>query len=406
MKIFAELDLSAYLEALVQQVAHEVAAEAPDRLLGMNETRYLEYLTAKAHVEPLVLDWDGCSVSDHEAMIPGEWFPGGGFAYAVEPGERYRKQVITYHIPFEGDASLVRCAPSTRLVWTAEVAISGASISFDVVNFSNNAESIKAEAQSTIKNMKTQYAHLSQQVSAFNEQLDTRVREIVSRRKGELLKRSSLLDSLGVPLRRTGDIPSSFAVPITRKSLIVKPSSPSAKFQPEPTISDADYRDILEVIHDLGVNMERLPSIYSGKDEEALRDLLVMQLSPHFASVTGETFNKSGKTDVLIRHDGQNVFIGECKFWRGPKAHLATIDQILSYLTWRDSKAAIVSFIQNKELAPVLDQIRPIAAEHPCFVKDRGVIKPGWFQFELHMANDQTRRVFLAVLCFHLPSAY
>ena len=149
--------------------------------------------------------------------------------------------------------------------------------------------------------------------------------------------------------------------------------------------------------------MERLPSIYVGKDEEALRDLLIMQLSPHFSSVTGETFNKSGKTDILIRHQGRNAFVAECKFWRGSKAHLNTIDQILSYLTWRDSKAAIVSFVQNKGFGPVLSQIPETTTTHSCFVKDRGVVKPGWFQFELHMENDSTRRVLLAVLCFHLP---
>ena len=26
-----------------------------------------------------------------------------------------------------------------------------------------------------------------------------------------------------------------------------------------------------------------------------------------------------GKTDILIRQDGRNIFIGECKFWGGPK---------------------------------------------------------------------------------------
>ena len=35
---------------------------------------------------------------------------------------------------------------------------------------------------------------------------------------------------------------------------------------------------------------------------------------------TGETFNAAGKTDILLRIDGKNVFIGECKFWKGPKA--------------------------------------------------------------------------------------
>src|ERR1700738_805507 len=35
-----------------------------------------------------------------------------------------------------------------------------------------------------------------------------------------------------------------------------------------------------------------------------------------------------GKTDILIRKDGKNVFIAECKFWKGEKAFLETIDQI------------------------------------------------------------------------------
>jgi hypothetical protein len=55
---------------------------------------------------------------------------------------------------------------------------------------------------------------------------------------------------------------------------------------------------------------------------------------------TGETFNFQGKTDILIRVEGKNVFIAECKFWKGEKALLATLDQLLSYLSWRDTKAA------------------------------------------------------------------
>jgi hypothetical protein len=58
---------------------------------------------------------------------------------------------------------------------------------------------------------------------------------------------------------------------------------------------------------------------------------------------TGETFNFQGKTDILIRAQGKNIFIAECKFWKGEKVFLETIDQLLSYLSWRDSKAAITS---------------------------------------------------------------
>lgn len=87
--------------------------------------------------------------------------------------------------------------------------------------------------------------------------------------------------------------------------------------------------------------MERHPSTYAGKDEETLRDHFLMILDTHFESVTGETFNRNGKTDILIRHEKSNVFVGECKFWRSEKSLIKTIDQLLDYLTWRDSKAAV-----------------------------------------------------------------
>ena len=94
-----------------------------------------------------------------------------------------------------------------------------------------------------------------------------------------------------------------------------------------------------------------------------------MVLSPHFQSVTGETFNKIGKTDILIRYKNANVFVAECKFWKGIKAFYETIDQILSYLTWRDSKTAILCFVKNKEINPVLGQIESETSKHSCYVK-------------------------------------
>lgn len=36
----------------------------------------------------------------------------------------------------------------------------------------------------------------------------------------------------------------------------------------------------------------------------------------------GETFNKSGKTDILISEESRSAFIAECKIWRGQKKFL------------------------------------------------------------------------------------
>ena len=57
-----------------------------------------------------------------------------------------------------------------------------------------------------------------------------------------------------------------------------------------------------------------------------------MNLNGHY-DATGETFNAEGKTDILIRTDGRNVFIAKCKFWKGQKALHVAIDQMLGYLT-------------------------------------------------------------------------
>src|SRR5258706_1340334 len=110
-----------------------------------------------------------------------------------------------------------------------------------------------------------------------------------------------------------------------------------------------------------------------------------------------------GKRDILIRLEHSNVFIAECKFWAGAQRVRETIDQILDYLTWRDSKAAILFFVNRKEISPVLDQIVKAVSNHECFVKFRGKKCDSWFDFDFHLKTDTSRGVRLAVLCFHFP---
>ena len=145
-------------------------------------------------------------------------------------------------------------------------------------------------------------------------------------------------------------------------------------YKREWALDESIYQEILRVIHDTGRVFERLPSTYAAKDEETLRDHLILQLEPHFewSSTTGETFNKAGKTDILVRYEKQIVFVAECKFWRGPKQHFETIDQILRYLTWRESKTAIVYFVDTKAISAPLKAIEDSTSEHPCFVAFKG----------------------------------
>jgi hypothetical protein len=127
-------------------------------------------------------------------------------------------------------------------------------------------------------------------------------------------------------------------------------------------------------------------------------------LEPNFeGSATGETFNKTGKTDILLRHEGSNVFIGECKFWKGEKSFLATISQLLGYLTWRDSKAAVIMFVPNKEFSSVVETAKKAAPKHSNFLKYVDEKDETWFNYEFHLDGDRNRVVKLAVMLYHIP---
>ena len=92
-----------------------------------------------------------------------------------------------------------------------------------------------------------------------------------------------------------------------------------------------------------------------------------------------------------IRTDGKNAFIAECKFWNGPKEFLATIDQLLGYTSFRDTKTALIIFNKNKD--------------HSRFRSDLGNRSESHFRTVFRHPNDDQRNIYVATLAFHIPNA-
>jgi hypothetical protein len=395
MRIFSEAELRSFLDVRKSKLHEEVESEGKNQLLNYNEVEYTDYLISKYSLDLLVFHWDSVAVTDREDEVP----------VRTPRGYSHRKQqIITYHIPFSGAPELLQFRPSRYISWSTDVDVRGSTVCFDVVNWRDNPSEVKSDADYILSTIKEQAGNVNEQVQAYNTYLQTLASQVVKNRKAKLLKQSDLLASLGVPIKKAGHVPATFAVPVPKKRVVFsKPETSTAPYTPEPALDSSTYEHILRICRDTGIEIERHPNLYINKNEESLRDYFLMVLSPHFESVTGETFNRMGKTDILIRHEHSNVFVAECKFWRGSKHFYKTVDQTLSYLTWRDSKAAILCFVRNKELGPVLEQIETKTERHPCFVKATGKIEDGWFRFAFHLPEDATRGVDLNVLCFHFP---
>jgi hypothetical protein len=192
-------------------------------------------------------------------------------------------------------------------------------------------------------------------------------------------------------------------IPPTVKQKVVPQLPPMAPaVAPEPTLDQKQYETILGLVRGAGRSIEQSSSRTRKLDEESLRDLFLVPLNAHFGMATGEAFNYQGKTDVLIRHDEGNLFVAEFKIWGGDKRFLATIDQLLSYLSWRDTKTAIVMFNRNTSFTAVLEKMRVLIKRHPRYLSGPVSLDETSDRYVFTLPQDGARKVVISLLAFDL----
>lgn len=178
-----------------------------------------------------------------------------------------------------------------------------------------------------------------------------------------------------------------------------------------PTLVGDFYAHILRVVGAMARGMERTPGDYASWSEEQLRDALLVLLNTHYEGhVTGETFNRSGKTDIIVRAEDRNVFVAECKWWSGAaafampnRAEPSALAQLLAYATWRDAKLALIVFVRNKDMDRVLGAASDALADHPAFESWSAEAPEGELRGRVLMPGHEQRYAEFSVVFVHLP---
>lgn len=172
------------------------------------------------------------------------------------------------------------------------------------------------------------------------------------------------------------------------------------------SLSDKGYDDILAHIRNYGKNLEKFKHLYDKFDEEGFREFFL----PHLNSIskkhsaTGETFNKIGKTDILIQDEnGLNVFIAECKLWKGESELLKAVDQLLErYVTWSDEKVAIIIFNKDmKNFSELLTKASIKLPEHSLFDDYIGPTSDISFRYIFKHPDDNSKKITLELIIFN-----
>lgn len=312
---------------------------------------------------------------------------------------------ITIVIPFDGNSILFDYRPSTFTSIRPEGEIRGSEIYLSYTTVDHSSKIIKNSYKGDLANIQKHLEWVKNDVEQYNQSLNEYAKRIFIKRKQKLLKDRDLVSSLNIPIKKRENTSSTYSIPLQSKKIKVKfPQVKTEKFKPEPTLAIDIYEDILNIIQDMAVVMERSPKAFTRMSEENLRDHFLVQLNGQYKGQgMAEVFNYQGKTDILVRWENKNVFIAECKFWRGVKKFLETVDQLLRYITWRDTKTAILIFNRSCELSRALEEISKNIKLHPCYKKEIKKINETTFRYALHLPNDSNREIILTILVFNIP---
>lgn len=277
-----------------------------------------------------------------------------------------------------------------------------------------NADQAKSYFEGTLDQIEQRLAWTRADIQDHNQQMAKQLPAGVAQRRAKLLQQRDLPASIGYPLMKRADA-DSHSVPVKRRTMHsarpARPSGHSNAYVPEPVIEAADYEAALAVLRNARNALERSPSMSAKLDEEETRDLLLFYLNGQFeGKAAGEVFNCAGKTDILIREGDRNVFIGECKIF-DPKNkqsvdHVVTsaLDQLLSYLAWRDTKAALLLFVRDANVSAVVDKALTAISAYPNYKRPGKITSEERHDFVLHANGDTNREIHLAFLPFLISS--
>lgn len=402
--LFCTHDLSAVLQNAMQQMRQEVESLETNRLLNMAPEDLKNYLVQKYRVEPIRVLQDQWYADHSDVPVDvrydqSRWIRDTSRPVMV-PGER-----VEVRVPFEGESELFYAQPNTWSSSPPRAAIEKNELVLRYDSPSDAPRDVRPLVDRTLQEIEQYLGWQRSMIDAHNTSMTDASAQAIQQRRERLLAQSHRAASLGIPIKRREDSPKTYAIPTARKKAApALPPASTVPFAPEPAWAIEQYEQALKIVQDMALVMERSPDAFKTMDEEALRQHFLVQLNGQFeGKVTGETFNMAGKTDILLREGERNVFIAECKFWRGPKAFGEAIDQLLGYATWRDSKTAILVFNRGTETSTVLSGIDLVVKAHANFKRAVNWPHESGFRFVLHANGDANRELILTVLVFHVP---
>lgn len=402
--------LSEVLSDAAREATDRLAAWPADALLSSGEAYIADQLISQATLEVPSLAREKAWLGPPSEVSPQ---PGQGDLTARSWATVSRYTLV---VPVTGDPSLfgMRTGIFAAATIRGEIDHRGRALRLHCDN-PKNADQAKAYFDRLLDQIEQRLERTRADIEGHNKKMARQLPAAVARRRAKLLEDRDLGASIGYPTKKRPEA-TSYSVPLMRRQITLgRPARPSERpngYVPEPAIDDADYEAVLEVLRSARNSLERIANATIQLKEEHIRDLLLPILNSHFrGKAAGEVFQGAGRTDILVREDDRNVFIGECKISDRKSTNQSVetvvtgaLDQLLGYLVWRDTKAALVLFIRDLDESATIHKALRTIGNHPNCLRLGKINTEGRHDFVLHAEGDKNREIHLAFLPFRMGS--
>lgn len=336
---------------------------------------------------------------------PGRYFSD----YASDLARHFPGYRSVVHVPFKGGAGVFKLRTNSFTTIWPRGQVRGNDLILTIDYAHDHKPNIDGEVQSFTNLVDKYLGWAREQIDAFNAGLEREAKHAIEARRRRVEERDANLAQSSIPIRRASERGKTYIPDVlVRRPAPSLPTTRADDRAPtlEPVLEDRVFGHILGVIRMQARQMEQSPATYATMGEEDRRQTLVATLNTHYEGrAHAEAFNNEGKTDILIRHEGRNLFICECKFWTGAEGFREAIDQLFRYAGWRDTKLAIIIFAREKGLTTLLKKAKATLGRHPQFVAWKQAAEETELRATMHWPGDEERLADLNVFFVHTPQA-
>ena len=386
------MSLHDYYRNAALSIRAEIEEMEADRLIHTERTEIVEYFLQK-HKLPILEKDDSRDIQ-------------------VERGKGYQSTIpVRVHYPLKPANRIIETARGKPSNWTYS---GGINVSFDrnTCSFWGDTEiSISSpeggkSPQDVIDRIELNIQQINNDINAGNSGVARTASEIYDQfrkiREEEATAFDRWIEKTPVKVIRKTD---SKAIPFEIQiKPTIKPVLPDPKKEKEPFLTRESLNSVIELINNAGLAFERTPKAFSKLEEEDLRDVLLSTLNAVFrGEATGETFSKSGKTDIHIRFSAKDLLICECKFWDGEKSYAEALEQLFSYLTWRESYGVLITLSKRSSFSEVVTKAMDVISIHPTIIS--GSIKKvsdSYFTTIHSFPDDKAKHIEIHHMLFNL----